>query len=268
MQASNRLRTVFAQGKQAMGMWQMIPGANVSRILASSGVDWVMVDCEHGNMDDRAMHDAVPAIAALGVSPIVRIPDMQGWMVKRALDAGAHGILVPMLRSAAEAREIVQSAKFPPLGKRGFGSPIAPSRFSPVPSFTEYLQQANDAILTMVQIETQEALDQVEEIAAVPGIDVLFVGPFDLGNNIGQPILNGVVSDELKAAIARILAAVHNAGKKCGMYCANGAQAKASADQGFDMINVATDYTSLQTLVREELSVASSEEKPERGVSY
>lgn len=90
-------------------------------------------------------------------------------------------ILVPLLRSAAEAREIVQSAKFPPVGKRGFGSPIALSRFTPVPSFTEYLTQANDAILTMVQIETKEALNEVEEIAAVPGVDVLFVGPFDLG---------------------------------------------------------------------------------------
>ncbi|OAA79437.1 Pyruvate/Phosphoenolpyruvate kinase [Akanthomyces lecanii RCEF 1005] len=268
MQASNRLRNAFAAGKQAMGMWQMIPGANVSRILASSGVDWVMVDCEHGNMDDRAMHDAVPAIAALGVSPIVRIPDMQGWMVKRALDSGAHGILVPLLRSAAEARDIVQSAKFPPVGKRGFGSPIALSRFNPVPSFTGYLQQANDAILTMVQIETQEALNEVEDIAAVPGVDVLFVGPFDLGNNIGEPILDGVVTDKLKAAIARILTAAHKAGKKCGMYCATGAQAKASAAQGFDMINVATDYTSLQALVSEELSVAMSQAKPDRGVSY
>ncbi|KAJ3499506.1 hypothetical protein NLG97_g262 [Lecanicillium saksenae] len=120
----------------------------------------------------------------------------------------------------------------------------------------------------MVQIETKEALNEVEEIAAVPGVDVLFVGPFDLGNNIGEPILNGVVTDNLKAAIGRILAAAHKAGKKCGMYCANGAQAQASAAQGFDMINVATDYTSLQTLVTEELSVATSQAKPERGVSY
>lgn len=90
----------------------------------------------------------------------------------------------------------------------------------------------------------------------------------NIGNNIGQPILNGVVSDTLKAAIAKILAAAHKAGKKCGMYCANGQQAQASAAQGFDMINVATDYTSLQALVAEEFSVASSLAKPERGVSY
>lgn len=103
MEEGNRLKTAFSQGKQSMGMWQMIPGANVSRLLARSGVDWVMVDCEHGNIDgmwcdsrllvwvgltfhkDGAMHDAVPAIAALGVTPLVRLPDVQSWMVKREL---------------------------------------------------------------------------------------------------------------------------------------------------------------------------------------
>lgn len=88
---------------------------------------------------------------------------------------------MPLLRTVEEARQLVQSAKFPPLGRRGFGSPIAMERFNPVPTFTEYLQQANDALVTMVQIETREALESVDEIAAVEGIDVLFIGPFDLG---------------------------------------------------------------------------------------
>lgn len=89
---------------------------------------------------------------------------------------------MPLLRTAEEARELVQAAKFPPLGKRGYGSPFALERFDPMPTFTEYLQQANDTLLTMVQIETSEALEAVDEIAAVDGVDVLFIGPFDLGN--------------------------------------------------------------------------------------
>lgn len=88
---------------------------------------------------------------------------------------------MPLLRTADEAKELVQAAKFPPWGRRGFGSPIALERFNPMPSFTEYLQQANDVLLTMVQIETREALEAIDEIAAVEGIDVLFIGPFDLG---------------------------------------------------------------------------------------
>lgn len=115
------------------------------------------------------------------------------------------------------------AAKFPPQGRRGFGSAIAMQNFNPVPSFTDYLQQANDALLTMVQIETKEALDAVEEIA--PLVDVLFIGPFDLANSIGYPIINGDVKPELKDAIAKILEAAKGAGKKCGMYCSSGEEA-------------------------------------------
>ena len=194
-------------------------------------------------------------------------------------------IVVPLLRTPQEARELVQSAKFPPLGRRGFGSPIAPERFNPVPSFTEYLQQANDALLTIVQIETKEALESVEEIAAVEGIDALLIGPFDLGelnhlvevlikvltrlgNNIGHPIINGVMADELKSALSKVLAASKKAGKKCGIYCTGGEQAKIFADQGFDMLNVFTDYGGIDFAAKEQLSIATAESKPSRGGSY
>ncbi|KDN61225.1 putative HpcH/HpaI aldolase/citrate lyase family protein [Colletotrichum sublineola] len=259
MQTANKLRTAFTKGAgPSFGLWQMIPGANVSRVLARSpGVDWVLVDCEHGNIDDGAMHDAVPAIAAAGVSPIVRLPDMQAWMVK-----------LPLLRTAQEAKDLVQAAKFPPWGRRGFGSPLAMERFSPAPSMTEYLQQANDSLLTMVQIETKEALESVEDIAAVEGIDVLFIGPFDLGNNIGHPVINGIIKKELSDAIERVREATHKAGKKVGIFCTSGEQSKVFADKGFDMISVATDYTALQFTLSESLSVARGEAKPAKGGSY
>ena len=211
--------------------------------------------------------------------------------------------MVPLLRTAEEARQLVQASKFPPVGRRGFGSPIALERFNPVPSFTEYLEQANDALLTMVQIETKEAFESVDEIAAVDGVDVLFIGPFDLGsyspllcphsifpylpqgyipckggtnrltvrmlgNNIGHPILNGVVKPELTDALAKILSASHKAGKKCGIYATSGEQARQFAEQGYDMVCVATDHTALDFTLRESLAVASSKAKPTKGGSY
>ncbi|KAI0172182.1 HpcH/HpaI aldolase/citrate lyase family protein [Hypoxylon sp. FL1284] len=263
------LKEAFVKNEAtSIGVWQTLPGQNVSRTLARAGVDWVMVDCEHGNLDDAAMHEAVPAIASCGVSPLVRIPDMQGWMIKRALDAGAHGILIPLLRSAEEARKIVAAAKFPPQGQRGLGSPFAMERFNPVPTMTEYLQQANETLLTMVQIETREALDAVEEIAAVPGIDVLFIGPFDLGNNIGHPILDGVMQPELGRAIDRILDATNKAGKKCGFFATSGEQAKAYADKGFHMISAALDTTLLQAALGTSLSAARGQAAPKAGGRY
>ncbi|RDW85791.1 hypothetical protein BP5796_04116 [Coleophoma crateriformis] len=258
MQEANRLRRAMEQGP-SIGVWQMIPGANVSRTLARTGVDWVLVDCEHGNIDDAAMHDAVPAIAACGVSPIVRIPDNQGFMVKRALDAGAHGVLVPLLYTVEDARKLVLSSKFPPHGQRGFGSPFPQERFHPSLGASDYLAQANDAILTMVQIETKEALDNVDEIAAVPGIDVLFVGPFDLGNNIGHPIIDGKMHDSLHAAIAKVLKAAQAAGKKAGIFCTSGEQSKTYADQGFHMISAATDMHVLPAGVMNAVSTAKGQ---------
>ncbi|KAK4101661.1 Phosphoenolpyruvate/pyruvate domain-containing protein [Parathielavia hyrcaniae] len=236
MLTSNRLKQVLSEGtRPAMGFWQMLPGANLSRVLARAGADWVMVDCEHGNIDDAAMHEAVPAIAALGVSPIVRLPDLHPWMVKRERPAQPRGqpcqpslthfqILVPLIRTAEEVKAVVAAAKFPPEGQRGFGSPFVLQNFGPGLSMTDYLQQANEGLLTMVQVETQEALESVEEIA--PLVDVVFVGPFDLGNNIGHPIIGGKMDPELDEAITRILKATVAAGKKCGIYCSSGEEAR------------------------------------------
>lgn len=122
------------------------------------------------------MHEAVQAIAATGVSPIVRVAADEGWMVKRALDCGAHGIIVPLLRTQADAQKIVRAAKFPPLGIRGFGSPFSMGAFTAaggnMPTSIEYLKQANDSLLTIIQIETREALENVNAIAGTEGVDV------------------------------------------------------------------------------------------------
>ena len=112
---------------------------------------------------DAQMHEAVAAIASCGVSPIVRIPDNQAWMVKRALDSGAHGIVVPLLCTVDDARKLVQSAKFPPVGQRGFGSPFSMGMFDVQGGMSglQYLQEANEGLVTVVQIETREAFENV-----------------------------------------------------------------------------------------------------------
>ncbi|KAF2833352.1 2,4-dihydroxyhept-2-ene-1,7-dioic acid aldolase-like protein [Ophiobolus disseminans] len=232
----------------------MLPGTNHARAIARSGVDWVCVDCEHGNIDDSAMHEAVVAIAKEGVSPIVRIAANEPWMVKRALDSGAHGICVPLIYTVEDTKRLVESAKFPPEGRRGFGSPLPVQCFNDEP-LTYYLQNANSTLLTIVQIETASALEQVREIAAVPGVDVLLIGPFDLGNNIGRPIL-GEMHQELKDAIEKIKEAAHAEGKKVGIYTNSGEQARMYAERGFDMISILTDQIALTAAFSNSLAVA------------
>ncbi|UPX10773.1 4-hydroxy-2-oxoheptanedioate aldolase [Ascochyta rabiei] len=243
LQEASTIYKSFKRGGPAFGGWQMLPGTNHSRAIARSGVDWVCVDCEHGNIDDGEMHEAVIAIAREGVSPIVRIPANEAWMVKRALDAGAHGIVVPLIYTVDDAKRLVASAKFPPEGHRGFGSPFSPHAFTGE-ALTEYLQNANSSIQTIVQIETKSALESVKEIAAIPGVDCLLIGPFDLGNNIGRPIL-GEMHQELKDAIELIKEAAHSEGKKVGIYCADGQQAQGYAQRGFDFISVCTDFPAI-----------------------
>ena len=123
---------------------------------------------------DNEMHDSVHAIASCGISPIVRIAANEEWMVKRALDSGAHGVLVPLIYTADDARRLVESAKFPPRGKRGFGSPFSMGAFDVKGDLSglQYMQNANDNLLTIIQIETASALADVENIAKIDGIDV------------------------------------------------------------------------------------------------
>jgi 4-hydroxy-2-oxoheptanedioate aldolase len=203
------------------------------------------------------MHEAIVAIAKEGVSPLVRITANEAWMVKRALDAGAHGIVVPLIYTVEDAKRLVSSAKFPPQGTRGFGSPLPVQCFNDEP-LTYYLQNANSTLITIVQIETKSALECVRDIAALPGVDCLLIGPFDLGNNIGRPIL-GEMHQELKDAIETIKDAAHAEGKKVGMYTNSGAEAKAYADQGFDFISILTDQMGITATFSQNLAAANGQ---------
>ncbi|KAK5712870.1 hypothetical protein LTR17_006640 [Elasticomyces elasticus] len=244
MQAANRLQKTLKAGKTAYGGWQMLPGANLSRTIARTpNLDWICVDCEHGNISDD-----IAAIAACGVSPIVRVPEGQHWMIKRALDAGAHGIMVPLIRTVADAQNVASYSKFPPNGTRGLGSPFSMEKFHPELTQVQYFQQSNSATLVVLQIETREALENVEAIAAVEGVDCLLVGPHDLGNSIGHPVLKAPEYDpELEEAITKINDAAHKAGKWTAIYCGSGEQARKYADLGFDMVNTMNDVVALKS---------------------
>ncbi|KAF2145602.1 uncharacterized protein K452DRAFT_295208 [Aplosporella prunicola CBS 121167] len=255
MQAANRFQRALKTRNPTFGAWQMLPGTNHSRAIARSNVDWICVDTEHGNIDDGQMHEAVAAIAATGVSPLVRIAANEAYLVKRALDAGAHGVVVPLIHTPDDARRLVAACKFPPQGTRGFGSPFPPPAFG-IASLGQYLQEANEALVTVVQIETREALENVDAIAALPGVDVLLIGPYDLGNALGHPVLDGTFAPPLADAIERIRGACDAHGKRAGFYCTSGAQAREYADRGFGMISIATDVLAIPHFFGEALAAA------------
>lgn len=181
----------------------------------------MLIDCEHGNISDNEMYLAVAAVASAGASPVVRVPSCEPWLIKRALDCGAHGLLVPMCETREQAERIVSACRYPHAGKgtpgaRGAGAMFAPANF--LQNGREYLTHANDNITVIVQIETQKASENVEEIAAVDGIDGLFVGPNDLASSMGFFALDHAKHPQVQEATARILEAGKKAGKFMGHF--------------------------------------------------
>lgn len=232
-----------------------IPSVRQAQIVALTGLDGVILDCEHGHIGDDSMHNSVAAIAALGVSPIIRIRGPAHDIIKRALDTGAHGIMVPQINNADEAQQIVQSAKFPPQGVRGQGSAfpaIGHGLATP-----EYMKSANETILTMIQIETRAGVDNVDAICAVPGVDLVFIGPNDLAQSLLGYVPAKGDEPEFTGAIDKIVAAARRHGKWVGRMVNDGAMAK-QARERYDSVAITGDTKAIQNWYIREFEIARS----------
>jgi 4-hydroxy-2-oxoheptanedioate aldolase len=232
-----------------------IPSVRQAQIVALTGLDGIIIDCEHGHIGDDAMHNSVAAISALGVSPIIRVRGPAHDIIKRALDTGAHGIMIPQINNAQEAEQVVQSSKFPPQGVRGQGSAfpaIGHGLTTP-----EYMKSANETILTMIQIETRAGVENVDAIAAVPGVDVIFIGP----NDLAQALLGYVPArgdePEFVAAIDKIEKAARKHGKWFARMVNDGTAAK-EAKERYDMVAITGDTKAIQNWYMAEFDIARS----------
>ncbi|PKS09638.1 hypothetical protein jhhlp_004257 [Lomentospora prolificans] len=244
MALSSTIRTALAKSSTAFGFWLTLPSAPVARTILRSAkasvnpsFSWVLIDGEHGLVCEKDYYELSAVVASEGASPIVRIPVAEEWMIKRALDAGAHGILTPMCHTAEDAARIVKYSKYPPAGSRGYGPAFAVHSFPSLAPGPDYETNADKELLVLVQIESQSGVDNVEKIATVDGLDVLLIGPFDLAKQMNV-VWGG---PEHEAAIQRVLKAAKASGKKAAIFCPDGEQARMRAEQGFDMVSVTTD---------------------------
>ncbi|KAH9889196.1 2-dehydro-3-deoxyglucarate aldolase [Xylariomycetidae sp. FL2044] len=257
-----RLRTSLERAKErrgpSIGQWLEFPGYTLARTVADLGEDWVLIDCEHGNIDDGDMYLQIGAIARSsgGASPVVRIPGSEPWMIKRALDAGAHAIMVPMCETRAQAEAVVRAAKYPspawPAGARGAGAMFAAQNFGGQ-SARDYLLGANDNVMVCVQIESRTALENVEEIAAVDGVDMLFIGPNDLASSMGYVAFDHASIPEVQEATQRILKATLDAGKYAGHFALSAEIAAARYAQGFHFVNCGADIAAITNWMSSEM---------------
>jgi 4-hydroxy-2-oxoheptanedioate aldolase len=223
----------------------------MSERIAHVGFDYVCIDVQHGLIGySGCLHNLI-AIDAGGSAGLVRVPSNDAAWIGRALDAGAHAVVVPMVNSADEAAAAVRATRYPPTGTRSYGPMRSSLRIGPTPS------EANSAVACIVMIETRAGLDAVDAICAVPGVDGIYVGPSDLALALGASRPTGAAElPEFDAAIARIVTAAQLAGIAAGMHCPDGAAGARAFDAGFTFASISNDLNHLSSLAAQHLKEA------------
>lgn len=180
------IRRKLTAGKAVIGIWNTLASPIATEVMAQAGFDFQIIDLEHGPFVLDHVHDHVRACESAGCSPLVRVPANADWMVLQALDQGAHGIVMPQVKSAQEAQQLLQHMKYHPMGRRGF------SPFTKAGGFTRqhmdtYVTTSNAMTVSAVIVESEEGLSRLDEILAVPGLDVVYFGAYDLSQALGHP---------------------------------------------------------------------------------
>jgi 4-hydroxy-2-oxoheptanedioate aldolase len=242
----NLFKQALARGERQIGLWLGLATPYAAELCAGSGFDWLTIDGEHAPNDLRSMLATLQAVAPYATHPVVRLPHGDATLIKQVFEIGATTLLVPMVESAAMARDLVRASKYPPQGMRGVGSGLA--RSSRWNRYEDYLHAANDTTCLLVQVETAEALAQVDDIAAVDGVDGVFIGPADLAASMGH--LGQATHPEVRKAIEDGIARIRRAGKAAGILCVDEALARGYLDAGVTFIAVGIDTTLLANASR------------------
>ncbi|MCB6179688.1 HpcH/HpaI aldolase/citrate lyase family protein [Rhodobacter sp. Har01] len=229
----NGFKRALREGRSQVGIWNTIPGPVVAELLAGAGFDWILLDTEHALTDVPDIFGMLQAVAAYPVAPVVRAAVNDTVLIKRLLDHGAQTLLLPYVQSAAEAEAAVRAMRYAPRGVRGVSGMTRASRFGAIPDYVKFAEQE---LCLLVQVETVQALARLEEIAAVDGVDGLFIGPSDLAASMGYPGEAGhpAVVAAIEDAIRRIVAC----GKAAGIL---------TLDQGFARrcVGLGTTFTAV-----------------------
>lgn len=239
---TNVLKTKLRSGERVLGCWTTLGHPQIAEILALAGFDFLLLDQEHGVGDPSALVGLLQAISATATTSVVRIPSNDPVYLKRVLDMGVEAVMIPNIESAEEARAAVAACRYPPRGRRG--SAIGSARASNYGMAANYRTEADDNILVIGQIESARAVDAIDEIAAVEGMDVLFIGPHDLSGTVGH--LGDLKHPEVAALIARAEAGIKRAGKPMGTVPHPGASWADMFKRGYHFVNAGSDVSRLR----------------------
>ncbi|WP_329013194.1 HpcH/HpaI aldolase family protein [Streptomyces sp. NBC_00690] len=226
------------RSRTPVGTWLKMAAPEPVEIMAHAGFDFVVIDLEHAPLTLETAYRLVNSAAALGMTPLVRVPDHTPSTIQRVLDAGAGGVLVPRVDTVEQALAVSRATRFPPQGSRGAGGTSRAGRWGLRPG-AEYLAEGNDSVLCIPQLESEEAISAAPEILALPEVDAVFVGAVDLALSMGLP----AAASAVQALVNRVLSAAADAGKPCGL--AFGATPEQAARAGAGFVVLGNDTSML-----------------------
>ncbi len=265
---ANGFKQALQQGSQEIGIWLGMCNSTAAEICAFAGYDWCLIDCEHAPNTIETTYSQLQALAAYPIAPVVRPAWNDPVEIKRLLDIGVRNLLVPMVQSAQEARAAVAAVRYPPQGIRGVGTGLA--RAAGWGATTDYLARANDEICVLCQVETVEALAQLDDILTVEGVDGVFIGPADLAATMGHRGNPG--HPEVQAVIEDAMLRIQKTGKAAGILQADVASAKRYLELGAQFVAVGVDVVLLRRAATELLqqfrSGHSNAPEPASGQPY
>lgn len=244
------LRRVFATGQPAVNAWISGDGLYLAEVISHCGFDAVTIDLQHGMFGVDGALRLIQAVSAGPSMPMVRSTSLDAAQIGKLLDGGAYGVICPSIDTPDQARQLVQACRYPPRGARSFG----PSR-GLLYGGSDYVNGFEDEVLVWAMIESTTAMENVDAIANVDGIDGLYVGPNDLALSLGQRPGASMPVPQVVEALKRIVAAAHSAGRVAGAFCADGEVGAWLADLGYDMVTPGNDAGLLRAAAAERIAL-------------
>ncbi len=236
----NRLKRIWQEGKPALGGWLTLPSSFSAEVFAHAGFDWLTIDMQHGLIDYQTALTMLQAISTTDTVPLVRVPWNEPGIIMKSLDAGAYGVIIPMVNSRAEAEAAVAACRYAPRGIRSYG-PIRASYYGG----RDYFAHADKTVLCIVMIETKEAVENLDDILGVPGVDAVYIGPADLSVSLDLAPASDHDEPVFADAIQRILDACRRHGVVPGAHAGNVTTARKRIQQGFLMVEMCDDAGAL-----------------------
>jgi 4-hydroxy-2-oxoheptanedioate aldolase len=259
----NRLRTLWKSGSAAVNGWLSIPNSFSAETMAHQGWDTLTIDMQHGMIDYAAMVPMLQAISTTPTVPVVRVPWLEPGILMKALDAGAYGVICPMINTREDAQKLVAYTHYPPRGTRSYG-PVRATLYAG----NDYAQHANDTIVTLAMIETAQALDNLDEILSVEGLDAIYIGPSDLSLALGcKPAFDDL---EPKAfdAVEHILARAKAHGVVAGIHNGTPESALKRIAKGFQFVTISSDARLMAAGAQQIIGAMRATSAPKPGGVY